>query len=214
MAHTTATALSGYVAGTFTTCFSSATAVTPVLGWNNYTFTSLFNYNDQDNIVIEICFDNTTWSGNYGVQSSTTLFNSIYGTYMDFGVGCAAGNLQNIAGVSTNRPNMRVNYFPNITGNNIGILSIDSPTTFCSNLQNIYATVVNAGINSVTGFNVNWSVNGTLQTPIASTATLDTIGGANLNKLQVLLGNYNFPSGASTLLKVWTSGPNNQIDTV
>ncbi len=213
MAHTNATSLSGYVTAPFTTVYSAA-SVTATAGWNTYTFTNQFNYNNIDNVVIEVCFDNASYTSNGTVQSSTTTFNSVYGTYMDGGTGCASASLSFVTAANTNRPNMRINYFPNVSGNNIGVMSIDSPTTFCSNIQNVYATVGNFGVNQVTGFNVNWSVNGVLQTPIASTASLDTIGGANPSSLQILVGSYNFPSGANSLIKVWTSGPNFQTDTV
>ncbi len=214
MAHTTATSLGGYLTGTFTTCYVSPATFNPTVGWNTYNFTTPFIYNDQANIVIEVCFDNTAYNGNKTVQSTTTSFNSVYGTYQDGGAGCAPGSLLNVPGSSTNRPNMRFNYYPSPSWNNIGVMSIDSPTTFCSNVQNVYATIGNFGINQVTGFNVNWSVNGVVQTPVASTATLDTIGGTNPSTLQVNLGSYNFPNGSSSLLKVWTSGPNFQTDTV
>jgi hypothetical protein len=101
-----------------------------------------------------------------------------------------------------------------IANNDIGVASIDSPTTFCINTQNIVARVVNYGTNQVTGFNVNWSINGVTQTPIASTALLDTAGGTNPNNTQILLGSYNFPNGVITQIKAWTSNPNNTNDTI
>ena len=214
MAHTTATSLTGYITGGFTTCYVSPSTFNPTVGWNTYAFTNPFIYNDQSNIVIEVCFDNAAYAGNKTVQSTTTTFNSVFGTYMDGGTGCAPGNLANNAGTTTNRPNMRFDYFPNISGNNIGVMSIDSPTTFCSNIQNIYATVGNFGVNQVYSFNVNWSINGVIQTPVSSTTMLDTIGGTGPSSLQVLLGSYNFPNNTSSLIKVWTSDPNFQLDTV
>lgn len=213
MAHTTTSVLTGYVTAAYQTVFTSA-STNPTTGWNTYTFSSPFNYNDLDNLVIEICFDNTSWSGNGAVQSTTTTFNSVYGTFMDGGSGCGAASLSNVTAANTNRPNFRIGYLQNNSFNNIGTISIDSPTTFCSNLQNVYATVGNFGVNQVYSFNVNWSVNGVVQTPVSSFTMLDTIGGANPSTLQVLLGSYNFPSGSSSLLKVWTSDPNFQLDTV
>ncbi len=101
-----------------------------------------------------------------------------------------------------------------IANNDIGVASIDSPTTFCTNNQNIVARVVNYGTNQVTGFNVNWSINGVNQTPIASSASLDTAGGTNPNNTQIFLGSYNFPNGVVTQIKAWTSNPNNTNDTI
>ena len=99
-------------------------------------------------------------------------------------------------------------------GNDIGISSIDSPTTFCGGPQNIVARVQNYGNNQVSGFNVNWSINGTLQTPITSTAVLDTFNGANPTWTQISLnGAYTFPS-TPTIIKAWTSMPNAVVDTM
>jgi hypothetical protein len=101
-----------------------------------------------------------------------------------------------------------------ISNDDIGVAAIDSPTTFCNSTQNIVARVVNYGKNQVSGFNVNWSINGVTQTPVTSTASLDTAGGAGANNTQVLLGSYNFPNNVITQIKAWTSNPNNTNDTI
>ncbi|MFY8107681.1 MAG: hypothetical protein ACOVO9_01770, partial [Bacteroidia bacterium] len=106
MAHTNLTTLAGYATGTFTNCFTNSN-VAPTLGWNTYAFTSPFVYNNVDNIVVEVCFDNASWATNGTVNSTTTVFNSVYGTFMDGGTGCAGVALTNVT-TSTNRPNMRL----------------------------------------------------------------------------------------------------------
>lgn len=98
------------------------------------------------------------------------------------------------------------------TLNDVGVSSIDSPTVFCTPLQNVFATITNYGKNSVTGFDVNWSLNGVVQTPVSSTVTLDTIGGAGASSTQVQLGSYTFPAGVSTAIRAWTSVPNGVTD--
>lgn len=95
--------------------------------------------------------------------------------------------------------------------NDAGVLSIDSPTSFCAGVQNIKVTIKNFGLNSINPVTVKWSLNGVLQTPIVYTSTLDTVGKVN-NTAQITLGSYNFPS--ATLIKAWTSNPNNVTDTV
>ncbi len=96
----------------------------------------------------------------------------------------------------------------------IGVTAIDSPTTFCGNNRNVIARVNNFGTNQITSFNVNWSINGTPQTPISSTQNIDTVGGTGPNSVQVLLGNANFPSNVPTLITAWTSLPNLNVDTI
>ncbi len=98
-------------------------------------------------------------------------------------------------------------------GNDIGVSAIDSPTTFCGGPQSIIARVQNYGNNQVSGFNVNWSINGSLQTPISSTAVLDTFNGTFSTWTQVTLNSgYTFPS-TPTIIKAWTSAPNAVADT-
>ena len=97
--------------------------------------------------------------------------------------------------------------------NDAGVTSIDSPSNFCAGLHNVKATVQNFGINAITGITVNWSINGSAQTPVNYSGTLDTIGGAGVNKVQVNLGNFNFLANQTYNLKVWTSNPNNAQDT-
>ncbi|MBP9187162.1 MAG: hypothetical protein KBG11_08710, partial [Bacteroidia bacterium] len=111
MAHTNVTTLVGYVTASFTTVYTTASTL-PGIGWATYNFSNTFAYNDVDNIVIEVCYDNASWVSNGTVQSSTTTFNSVYGTYMDGGVGCAPGLLANISAATTERPNMRLGYIP------------------------------------------------------------------------------------------------------
>ena len=121
-----------------------------------------------------------------------------------------------VGGSQTSNVNFReIEIWQGSTANNdVGVSSIDTPGVFCTNFQNIYATVTNFGKNQVTGFNVNWSINGTLQTPITSSASLDTSGGVGPNTTQVMLGSYTFPSSVLTAVKAWTSSPNSVADTV
>ncbi|MCC7532676.1 MAG: hypothetical protein IT246_01920, partial [Bacteroidia bacterium] len=102
-----------------------------------------------------------------------------------------------------------------IANNDVGVSSIDSPGVFCVNQQNIYATISNFGTNQVSSFNVNWSINGIVQTPIFyNLTTLDTAGGIGANSVKLQLGSYYFPTGVSTTIKAWTSSPNSQTDTI
>ncbi len=101
-----------------------------------------------------------------------------------------------------------------LSGNDVGIASIDSVGTVCSTTAiPVYATIQNFGTNQVTSANVLWSVNGALQSVIPFTGTLDTAGGAGSNKATVLLGTYGF-SPTNSVIKAWTSQPNSTADTI
>ena len=98
--------------------------------------------------------------------------------------------------------------------NDAGVVSIDSPTSFCAGTENIVATIKNFGINQISSVTVNWSLNSTLQTPISWTGLLDTAGGTGSNTSQILLGSYNFLANTTTNITAWTSNPNSVTDTV
>lgn len=97
--------------------------------------------------------------------------------------------------------------------NEIGVLSIDEPFVGgCSTTQKAIVTVRNFGINQVDTFTVNWSVNGTLQTPVTSYAVLDTVLGSGSITASVSLGSFASTSGVLYDIKAWTSMPNNLND--
>ncbi len=97
--------------------------------------------------------------------------------------------------------------------NDAGVASIDSPYTYCSAGNfDVKATIRNFGVNQISGVTVNWSVNGSLQTPLTYTSLLDTAGGSGAYAAQVTLGTYSFPSN-SVVVKAWTSLPNSVVDT-
>lgn len=102
---------------------------------------------------------------------------------------------------------------PRRSGNDAMVSAVDSPTTFCSGTQNIWATVRNAGINQIKSLTINWSVNGVAQTGYKFTGTLDTTKGTGSAFSKVRLGSYAFTSGKVDTIKVWTSDPNGSKDT-
>ncbi len=98
--------------------------------------------------------------------------------------------------------------------NDIGISSIDTPIAFSPGLQTVKVTVNNFGSNRINNFNINWQVNGVLQTPVSSSVLLDTIGGISPTSQSVTLGNLMFSNFQSYTIKAWTSSPNFVTDTI
>ncbi|MEI7977766.1 MAG: T9SS type A sorting domain-containing protein [Bacteroidota bacterium] len=98
--------------------------------------------------------------------------------------------------------------------NDAGVVSIDSPSVFSAGNRNVKATIRNFGVNAINTVNVNWSVNGVLQTPINYSSTLDTANGAGPNTAQVTLGTVTLASNVLYNFKAWTSQPNSVADTV
>jgi hypothetical protein len=91
----------------FTTVFSNPSYAT-VAGWNTHVFSTPFQWNGSDNVVVEVCFNNTTFTSNSSVFFHTTSFNSATDGYIDAGAnsGCTPGVVVNQAG-RLERPNMK-----------------------------------------------------------------------------------------------------------
>src|SRR5690606_2780237 len=88
-----------------------------------------------------------------------------------------------------------------------------APTSFCPGLNDIKVKVKNFGNNVINNVQVQWSMNGTPQTPFNLNLPLDTFGGAGLNEREVTLATaYNF-TNAPIVFKAWTNQPNNVNDT-
>ncbi|MEQ9168629.1 MAG: hypothetical protein RLO12_20390, partial [Fulvivirga sp.] len=104
--------------------------------------------------------------------------------------------------------------FPITAPNDVGIVSIDSPTVFCPGLFDIYATIRNFGINQIDSAIINWSIDGVLQTPVNYVGFLDTTGGTGSNTASVLLGTNNFATNNPYTISAWTSMPNGVLDTI
>jgi hypothetical protein len=77
----------------------------PTLGVNTYTGTP-FYWNGIDNVVVQFCFDNTSYTSSYGVMTSTASFTSTAYGYGDFAAGCTGSF--NSSGTSTTRPNLTI----------------------------------------------------------------------------------------------------------
>ena len=103
-----------------------------------------------------------------------------------------------------------------ITGhNNAGTTGLVSPIgNFCAGLQPVKASIMNFGTNILDSVQVNWSVNGVLQTPIMNHVVLNSSLNSTTFSTVVTLGNYNFTANQIDTLKIWTSLPNGGIDTI
>ena len=90
----------------FTTVF--ADTVLPVAGWFNFAFNTPFSWDGQSNLILEMCYDNTSFTGNSGVFFSTLSYDCNRYAYVDGGVGC---NLVTF-GKTDRRPNFRFGLTP------------------------------------------------------------------------------------------------------
>ncbi len=107
----------------------------------------------------------------------------------------------------------KVSYALVTSPDDAGIRSIDSPLNFCAGSLGVQVTLGNYGTNPLTSANINWSLNGVPQTPLAWTGFLDTVSQAT-RFTQVTLATMNFAPGVPYTIKAWTSSPNGVADTV
>jgi hypothetical protein len=90
------------------------------------------------------------------------------------------------------------------TGPNAGLISLIAPSgSFCSGSQAVKVSVVNQGSVPLSGFQIQWQVNGVSQTPYVYTGTLPVPGGAASNLDTVTLGTASI-TAANTSIKAWT----------
>ncbi|MCX6351452.1 MAG: right-handed parallel beta-helix repeat-containing protein [Bacteroidetes bacterium] len=94
--------------------------------------------------------------------------------------------------------------------NDAGVLTIDSPLLgFCAGTRDVYARVFNFGTANLTSCTVNWTINGTTQTPVTFSGSL-TVGGSALVKL----GSNAFSAATKYTIVSYTTSPNGVADVV
>jgi hypothetical protein len=130
MRHTTASSFSStsYLSNTSMTTVYSATK-TVTTGWNTHTFTTPFAYNGVDNLLIEICWDNSSYTTDSKVYCSTL---SSYNTIMKQQDVSAGGLCAATTGTqSASRPNIRLTMGTSAVAREAsGIETIDAAKTF------------------------------------------------------------------------------------
>ena len=110
--------MSGVSATALTSTFMSPTSPTTVMGptsvnitttgWYTHTFSTPFVWNGVDNILVDVCFDNTSYTSDGQVMSHTTSFVSTTGHNTDGAAGCSLTG----TGSYSQRPNMKLSITP------------------------------------------------------------------------------------------------------
>ncbi|MCW3076911.1 MAG: hypothetical protein JWO32_1520 [Bacteroidetes bacterium] len=105
--HTTAASfgtVTAFATNAMTTVYSAN--FNPVAGWNTHNFSTPFAYNGTDNIVIDICWNNSTYSADSKVFCTTTSTNKTLYYKNDVTSGGVCGNT--VGTLTTSRPNMKM----------------------------------------------------------------------------------------------------------
>lgn len=117
MGTTSVSSLSSYLPNSgFTTVYNNPTYA-PFVGWNVHTFSTPFSWNGSDNVIVEVCFNNFTYTASSLVYYHTTSYPSVFDGYANLisASGCTPGTI--IGSAQSNRPNMQFNisYAPCLT---------------------------------------------------------------------------------------------------
>jgi hypothetical protein len=107
ISHTTSSSFgnTSYLTGTGTTTVFSGTVAAIANSWNTHTFTTPFTYNGNNNLLIDICWNNSSFSSDSQVRYSTTTNNMTNYKRQDVASG---GICATTTGTRTkNRPNLR-----------------------------------------------------------------------------------------------------------
>jgi hypothetical protein len=99
MQHTTATSITSFVTTGWTTVFSGTYTV-PGTGWQFVNLQTGFAYNGTGNLLVEICFDNTSYTSATNINS-TAATNMCREQHTDNAAGCSF-----TAGTNVARPNI------------------------------------------------------------------------------------------------------------
>jgi len=77
-------------------------------GWNTHVLDNEYDWDGTSNLIVEVCFDNTDWTGDDEVNSTSTPFTSVM---YNFGDGLSGCNITSSSTVnfsqSSDRPNIR-----------------------------------------------------------------------------------------------------------
>ncbi len=107
----------------------------------------------------------------------------------------------------------KINFSPIKVGNhNAGLAAIPSAAG-CSASRQVKVKLANTGINKIDSVQINYEINGVLQTPFTFLFPLDTIGSAGKTDTLLDITAINVTNSIQ-LVKVWTSMPNGNIDPV
>jgi len=96
-----------------------------------------------------------------------------------------------------------------LVANDAGISALDSPSVnYCRpGSANVFVTLSDFGINTLTSVQIGWNVNGVSQTTYSWTGT-DSTGKNSL----VNIGSYTFASNTTYFIKAWTINPDGMAD--
>ncbi|MCF8218276.1 MAG: hypothetical protein K9J21_04775, partial [Bacteroidales bacterium] len=207
MKHTSLSDLSGFSSfdeNSWTNVYSGTYTV-PGTGWQKIDLQNGFSWDGTSNILINICFDNDSWTSSSSINS-TSASNMTYHEHTDNASGCSLSS----GGLESNRPNIqfRINV-PSSLNNDVGVVELTNPTggVLANSDFDVKSKIKNFGIDTITSADINWQLDGILQSTYSYTGNLEPDSISS----ELTLGTANVSQGAHNL-KLWTDNPNGNLD--
>jgi hypothetical protein len=213
--HTSKTDMSGqYFEGNLTTVYTTAAYIEHVY-WNEHVFSTPFVWDGSSNIIIETCFKNNAYVNYTSVRYTPTQSPMVAYNYAKSSFNCA----DSIANYnSLKRANIKLNQegldfctsdlmgmqvaVINYAANDAALTAFTEPINSASSITASPVKVVlrNYGLNNLTSATINWSENGTAQTPFVWTGNL-----AKGSVDTVTIASNHLFAGGSTEIKAWVN---------
>lgn len=184
--------------------YSNPATIYPTLGWNYFTFSTPFTWNGTDNLIVQVCYNNTASAGgNYGVKT-VWAGGKVKGSWSNSTAGC---NINGFGTTGWARPNMRFQ-FPQPPAADAGVTALISPSFPVCNMDSLVKVeIMNEGTDTLTSATLNWSVNGTLMSSVNYSDSIPQFGLDTVTLGTVAGG---LSDGDSIL--VWSTMPNGTAD--
>ncbi len=154
----------------------SVTSFTPTnVGWNEFEFISPFDYDASKNLLVKVCFNNSTWTSNSTVQA-TTVANTTHCRFADLANDDGCTTLP-ASSTSPARPNIRLNSLTAISMNPPNLISPANSST------NIPATAILKWdlVPYSEGYFVQIATDDNFQNIVNSSTLADTIANVSLS---------------------------------
>ncbi|MES2772736.1 MAG: T9SS type A sorting domain-containing protein [Bacteroidota bacterium] len=205
------TAANGWIETLTAAVNPAVTAVTPIFSGLNITIPS--------NTIYRFALQSPIHAPFYGTAGSTPDLYTYGGVHF-----YAQANVNSptyagpFPGPPANTPRSFYGSFgfvvnPSPVANNASAFIVTAPTNFCAGNQDVKVKLLNNGNNIINNVQVNWEVDGVLQTPVNYTVPIDVFGSTGGNEAIVTLGSINFGAAARNI-RVWTSLPNGAADPI
>ena len=207
---TSATSIAGgYAPATLEQVYGPVTNTVSSLGWTTYTFNTPFLWNGTDNLVIDVCFDNSSYLYYNGAVYADYNYGKVYSRYQDLSSGTICGTNGGYGGTGYYRAQTQFTILPPYA-DDAGIGAILSPSLPTCDLDSIDVQVViqNAGQDTLNTCDVKWQIGNGTPTTYSFSGSVAPQGGTDT----VVIATYSFTNFDE--LTVWTENPNGSQDSL